>query len=312
MPTAAHPHLVPHVSPAVAMPSANDPAADPAGFYAAAFRDYCDRLLDGAVTVRAADPGKVLFNSVGNMHFHLFTELFLQLSGCSHMTHPEGESVLFPGDFVLIPKGLPHYEICRRHKTPFHNLVVCFYGQTLSIHDAVETEKARPKILRHLHRNHPFTQKLQHYLDDMAELALQETEHTRNMLPGLARAFCEGVLHLIENEPEPPSARNHKVRVCQKLVMEHLSRMELCVKWLAVRLQCSADYLSHVFKEETGVSLIDYINVRRIEQARGLLEESNLNITEIAHACGYRDPAYFSRVFRQNANCSPRTYRKYA
>jgi len=48
----------------------------------------------------------------------------------------------------------------------------------------------------------------------------------------------------------------------------------------------------------------------RLERARYLLDDSDLSIKQIAHACGFADPNYFSRIFRQRHGQSPGAYRQ--
>jgi transcriptional regulator GlxA family with amidase domain len=100
-----------------------------------------------------------------------------------------------------------------------------------------------------------------------------------------------------------------KVSRVRQLVSSRLASPELSVEWLAEILRCHADYLSHLFRRETGVTLTRYINEQRIFQAREMLEKSALSVKEITVAVGYSDPGYFARVFRQLTMDSPAAYR---
>ena len=101
-----------------------------------------------------------------------------------------------------------------------------------------------------------------------------------------------------------------KILQCHRLVHQHLSNPELNVRLLAQWIACSPDYLSHCFHTETGITLTRFINSRRIQQAQTLLDSSTLNISEIAHACGYTDAGYFTRLFKRIADTTPLEYRK--
>jgi len=61
--------------------------------------------------------------------------------------------------------------------------------------------------------------------------------------------------------------------------------------------------------QEAGLSPIDYLNRFRVVQARHLLDEGGMNITEIMNAVGFRDSSYFSRIFRREVGMSPSAYR---
>ncbi len=72
------------------------------------------------------------------------------------------------------------------------------------------------------------------------------------------------------------------------------------------------DYIRAEFKKSLAVSPIDFLTKTRIEHAKKLLEiyGSNLSISEISEACGFDDPIYFSRRFKQFAGISPTEYKK--
>ncbi len=65
------------------------------------------------------------------------------------------------------------------------------------------------------------------------------------------------------------------------------------------------NYFSKLFKKETGTSPMQYINALRIKKAKFLLENSDMQISEISEAVGYDDPFYFSRVFKKEEKISP-------
>lgn len=81
-------------------------------------------------------------------------------------------------------------------------------------------------------------------------------------------------------------------------------------------LQAAADsvslhprYVSQLFKEETGINFVDYVNRRRIETAARLLIASDLNVEQIAAQVGFNTPAYFIKKFKEAYGVTPRTYK---
>jgi len=67
----------------------------------------------------------------------------------------------------------------------------------------------------------------------------------------------------------------------------------------------SAGYLSRLFSQHLGLSFNDQLNSVRLERARRALEEDARSIKEIAYSVGYRDPNYFSRIFKKVTGSSP-------
>ncbi len=77
-------------------------------------------------------------------------------------------------------------------------------------------------------------------------------------------------------------------------------------RWeLAEAVSASEDYLGRIFREEMGLPLWDYLHIHRIALATDMLKQTHLTITEIAHQTGFKDLAYFSRVYRRVVGSSP-------
>lgn len=95
----------------------------------------------------------------------------------------------------------------------------------------------------------------------------------------------------------------------KRYIKEHLAE-DLNRKDLADRVYLTPDYLSHLFKKETGYSLTNYIIHERIEKAKVLLSKKDMSIRDIASACGFDNVSYFSRQFRSMTGMTPREYRK--
>ena len=69
-------------------------------------------------------------------------------------------------------------------------------------------------------------------------------------------------------------------------------------------------YFSGMFKREVGQNFSEYVTDYRIKKAKDLLKRSNLSILEISDAVGFKDPKYFSKIFKKAAGITPAEYRK--
>lgn len=85
-------------------------------------------------------------------------------------------------------------------------------------------------------------------------------------------------------------------------------RKEIVLKEVANMCGVSMQYLSKVFREEAGMSFVDFLNNYRINKAKELMKKSNISIKEVCYAVGYNDPNYFSRIFKKNTGKTPREY----
>ena len=76
------------------------------------------------------------------------------------------------------------------------------------------------------------------------------------------------------------------------------------------------DYLRRLFKKEVGVSPREFLLNGRMELARGIIlgglsnRYSEYTVSQLAEACGFADPLYFSRVFKKYFGVSPSEYGK--
>ncbi|HBK68174.1 MAG TPA: hypothetical protein DEB05_12780 [Firmicutes bacterium] len=85
---------------------------------------------------------------------------------------------------------------------------------------------------------------------------------------------------------------------------------ELNLSSVAHQVGLSKNHFCTLFKEETGNNFVDFLHKTRIEQAREMLLNSEMLISEISEIVGYIDSKYFTKVFHKYMNCSPTAYRK--
>ncbi|MFW5685933.1 MAG: response regulator transcription factor [Spirochaetota bacterium] len=103
--------------------------------------------------------------------------------------------------------------------------------------------------------------------------------------------------------------RNQVVRDVELYVGRHLDE-RLRVKDIAGHLGLHPYYLGRLFKEQTGVTLTDYVHRARIEAAKEMLVTRRAALSDIASWVGYGDAEYFSRKFKEIVGVSPRDYRE--
>ena len=71
-------------------------------------------------------------------------------------------------------------------------------------------------------------------------------------------------------------------------------------------------YISKIFKQYKKISIRDYISKTRIEQAKKLLEKTNLSSKQISNYVGFKDECYFSRIFKKSTKLTPQEYRDFS
>ena len=94
------------------------------------------------------------------------------------------------------------------------------------------------------------------------------------------------------------------LRYIQENYAENLS-----LETIAAAAMVDPSHLSRTFSKETGEVVTDFINRIRIEKAKELLAFTDMLAYEVAEAVGYKDPAYFSLVFKKITTQSPKEFR---
>lgn len=84
---------------------------------------------------------------------------------------------------------------------------------------------------------------------------------------------------------------------------------DLSLNALSTLNNVSAGYLSTLFKNETGQTLTEFVNRRRVKMAKKLLKTTNLQVQTIAQHCGILDVQYFTKLFKKYEGKTPKEYR---
>lgn len=93
-----------------------------------------------------------------------------------------------------------------------------------------------------------------------------------------------------------------------ELIAENISYQHMSVKWLASQLYINENYLSRLFKSETGLSLNRYITKQRMQSAKNYLDQGCTNLQQVSSTVGFSDPFYFSKCFKKEYGVAPSKY----
>ena len=147
---------------------------------------------------------------------------------------------------------------------------------------------------------------------------LRETELKSTGYEDVCQAYMEillirlmrNIALAIPSEPQSVSA-NRQCAAIRRYIDLHFKEA-LTLEQLAEESHMSKYYLSHTFKREYGVSPINYMISRRIEESKYLLAETDLSMSQIAQLLGFSSLSYFSQVFRKTQGLTPMEYRQNA
>ena len=105
------------------------------------------------------------------------------------------------------------------------------------------------------------------------------------------------------------------VELVRAEIVKGISDCSFSIKDCLKKLPLNYDYIRKLFKKETGISPAEYLLKERMSLAQQLLSSgisnrfSHYSISQVAEACGYSEPLYFSRVFKKYFGVSPSEYK---
>ena len=107
--------------------------------------------------------------------------------------------------------------------------------------------------------------------------------------------------------------KRHKVyqRVVEKVInyLERNYSKRIFLEDISKTVKLSQEYLSRIFKFQTGMTIFDYLIKIRIEKSQEFLKDVKYNIKEISNMVGYPDVSYFCRLFKKHTKLTPTEYR---
>ena len=110
--------------------------------------------------------------------------------------------------------------------------------------------------------------------------------------------------------PSRKSTETNYVMQARDYIDRKFRETDCTVKSVAEKIQIDRTYLYRLFKEETGTSVIGYINQCRIRRACTMLSSSTAQVKDVALSVGFSDQLYFSKVFKKINGITPTEYRK--
>lgn len=111
-------------------------------------------------------------------------------------------------------------------------------------------------------------------------------------------------------EKRKEHAQGKMLATVQSYIDENYANPEICAQSIADKFKLSAKYLSYSFKEYTGVSILVYLQKKRLEAACSLLENTTLSISDIVFRIGLENENYFYTLFKKNMGVTPKEYRQ--
>ncbi|HHT94229.1 MAG TPA: AraC family transcriptional regulator [Clostridiaceae bacterium] len=114
--------------------------------------------------------------------------------------------------------------------------------------------------------------------------------------------FTEAMFHQI------PSKNSEVIKNAIKYITKNFSR-QITLEEVASVVHLSSSYFSTLFKECTGSTFKEYLNMIRVEESKRLLSNTDYSIIDIAIATGFESQSYFTKIFKRYTGYTPKQFR---
>ncbi|RED56565.1 helix-turn-helix transcriptional regulator [Cohnella lupini] len=228
------------------------------------------------------------------------------------------------GTCLFVP---PRSEVTLRPHADFPLRAVVYYVNNLQVQGYARgflSHHEHPFIIPIGSDNHRISRMLEDLLLEARNPQLGSQEVISSLLQSLLIHFLREMESVEQRKPDTaftPLASSEPVRFAPNEPMISLAQnvrgyieqnyhLELSLSDLAQRVYVSPYHLAHVFKEEVGMSPIQYLIKCRIDEAKRLLVETDHSVRDIAMRVGYPNANYFNLLFSKLAGNSPGKFRK--
>ncbi len=234
--------------------------------------------------------GKHFLTFTVSRHQHRSWELVYCTSDHGRFVFDGEELCYGEGDIVIIPPDTPHENVSENGFTNIHlhvdEATMAFRSPTLIRDDA--------------------NQSILHLFSDAYFVYCGDPEQKEALLA----AYGHLIVRYMSAYQAAVHPQNRIVEEIEQSIVQNYANANYELDEVLRSLPYSYDYLCKLFRKEVGMTPTRYLANIRMQTAAEMLA-CGLNdgsITDIAHLCGFRDPLYFSRMFKKKYNVSPKEY----
>lgn len=243
-------------------------------YYAKYRKDICETELD--------------LSQVESEGTGLFDKTKEKLLECIERGDTEGLNNLLGGWYLLDEKRFPIFSENRMKSMQISLAAMILYAGQAAVRGGVAQEVVTAQSLLDYERLFSFKTSRE-FMQCFKEIAMEYAIKVRE---------CRNI-----------NRESVLVRKIDHVIQEHLWQ-KLTPTLIAEELEMNLSYLCREFKKSTGKTIGEYINERKIGEAKRLLRTTDLSLVEIADTLGFSSQSYFHRVFKRLTGQTPMEYRE--
>lgn len=240
-----------------------------------------------------------------DFHYHDFDKIIIFLQG--NVTYSvEGKNYkLKPYDIVLVHAGQVHHPVVH-DDSPYERIIIYISHSFINHYKKEHYDltdclvKAKEEHTNVFRVENLKKSKLYEIITEL-EHSFAKEEYARELYHEVL--FLEFMIHLnraiLKNNVRyiATNESNEQTLKMIEYIEEHITE-ELSVDSIAAKFYMSRYYLMHLFKEETGDTIGNFIANKRLMLARDMIGQG-MPVTEACYACGYRNYSTFSRAYKK-------------
>lgn len=253
-------------------------------------------------------------------HEHTFFEIMYLMTGEGKNVVDGSEILMGSGDFCIIPPHVSH-SICVESDSVLLNILVrtstfteaflpMLRGSNILadfFNEILYSNNYKKYMLFHTSGNEWILE----YILQMYGEQRQQKKHYGEIMNGLLIAMFGKLLQMHEEDVEFPVSYVERVDVVPK-ILSYVRRncTTVTLAQCAEHFHFNSQYLSSLLKKHTDHTFSEVLKEERMSLAAELLKKTSDSVTEIGYKCGYRDSAYFMKVFKKHFGCTPSDFRQ--
>ncbi|WP_251551400.1 helix-turn-helix domain-containing protein [Neobacillus muris] len=252
----------------------------------------------------------------GKLHFHMGYEIYLFHKGNAKIIIGDQVYPLQRGDMLLIPGQIPHIAKPETD-SPYIRSIIHFLDTPLRMFP--------DKILQpifHMFPNNGFLLHCdvndQHEIDKLVSKMNAEINKDEFGNETMAAAFLFELLVMVYRMVQSMNKQSQYLHLTQQeiyveqilTIINSKYKEEIDLDFIANSININKHYMCHCFKNVTGYTISTYIQHKRMEEAKKLLQFSPESMTSIGQRVGIRNVSHFSRLFKEYSGITPSGFRK--
>lgn len=238
------------------------------------------------------------------VHWHDRMEFLRIHKGTMFATYGANTITVSPGEMILFPPKMPHHARSGNEQLEYDVLmfdVRSFYN---------DSDMCKAYLSAIYNGQAKFDALITHSdtITCFDSIIAKSEENSFEIIADVYRflflLFKYNVVEIQTSKEQSNSFRD-AIEYLEENFMKEISTASLCASF-----GYTAPHFCRKFKEITGLTPMNYLKIRRMEEAYKLLKKGNNNISEVAQYCGYEDANYFTRCFKSHFRIPPSQIRK--